>query len=49
MYHGESGFICCAVVNHYVYSSFFIMIKFMPPEHDAIEGGKELIKRNLIN
>ncbi len=28
---------------------YFIMIKFMPPEHDKIEGGKELIKRNLIN
>lgn len=25
----------------------FIMIKFMPPEHDAIEGGKELIKKEL--
>ena len=28
---------------------YFIMIKFMPPEHDEIEGGKQLIKRNLIN
>ncbi|MCZ2501021.1 hypothetical protein GN316_31030, partial [Xylophilus sp. Kf1] len=26
---------------------YFIMIKFMPPEHDAIEGGKELIKKEL--
>ena len=26
---------------------YFIMIKFMPPEHDEIEGGKELIKKEL--
>ena len=26
---------------------YFIMIKFMPPEHDKIEGGKELIKKEL--
>lgn len=26
---------------------YFIMIKFMPPEHEAIEGGKELIKKEL--
>lgn len=25
---------------------YFIMIKVMPPERDAIEGGKELIKKN---
>ena len=26
---------------------YFIMIKFMPPEHDEIEGGKQLIKKEL--
>ena len=25
---------------------YFIMVKVMPPERDAIEGGKELIKKN---
>ena len=26
---------------------YFIMMKVMPPERDAIEGGKELIKHDL--
>ena len=26
---------------------YFIMIKVMPPERDSIEGGKELIKKEL--
>lgn len=28
---------------------FFIMMKVMPPEHNAIEGGKDLIKQQLTD
>ena len=49
MYHGESGFYMLRRSIIMSIALYFIMIKFMPPEHDAIEGGKELIKRNLIN
>ena len=48
MYHGRVVLYAAPWSIIMSIALYFIMIKFMPPEHDAIEGGKELIKRNLI-
>ena len=39
---GVNGFIRCTMVYTDVIALYFIMMKVMPPERDAIEGGKRI-------